>query len=603
MKIYGGGLVVRTLKRFGVEHLFSLPGHQTLSVFDACKVEGLDLISTRHEASAVYMAQAQSFVDREPGVVVLAGGPELTNALTGIVQAFYAHTPLVIISGSNTLQKRDRGFPQDMDQLQVVRPFTKWARSCHAVERIPEYIAAAFRHARRGRPGPVYLEIPYDVMETRISAQEAAYPEKPVAVRPGADPGLLEKLAEMLRKSRRPVAVAGSGAFWSGADAELLSFVQKTRIPLFLSNAALAMPFPAEEYFGVGSPGIDRPSLKAITEADLILLLGTRMNFMLGFGQPPFISPRQKIVHMDIEPEEIGANRPVDLSICGDLRTVLAALNMLDLRLPAGQVERWRMQLQRQMRGFEAELQALGRGKGRLIHPLRLVMDVETSRADDSMLVLDGANSILWALMVVKPHPRGGLVLSSMGELQAIGAGVPQALSLKRAYPERQVILHTGDGSLGYGIMEMETAMRYGIPLVVVVHNDSGWGMTRDMQIEYFGKNHEYGNQLGTIRYERMVEAMGGYGELVERAEDIRPALERACSSGKPACVNVMVDPKPQSPGLKTFMLMEVMLGKQTYYDNVPAWMRRLRPLGLDRAASGAMLQYLDRSLHRDMKS
>jgi len=193
-------------------------------------------------------------------------------------------------------------------------------------------------------------------------------------------------------------------------------------------------------------------------------------------------------------------------------------------------------------------------------------------------------------------------VLSTMGELQAIGAGVPQALALKRAHPDRQVILHTGDGSLGYGLMEMETAARYGIPLVIVVHNDSGWGMTRDMHVEFFGKNREFGNQLGVVHYERMVEAMGGHGEFVERGDEIQPALERALDSGKPACVNVMVDPSPQSPGLRTFMLMEVMLGKQTYYDRVPAWMRRLQSVGLDNAARGAMLRYLDAMLHSKME-
>jgi acetolactate synthase-1/2/3 large subunit len=297
----------------------------------------------------------------------------------------------------------------------------------------------------------------------------------------------------------------------------------------------------------------------------------------------------------------MGANRAVDLAIAGDLKTTLAALNSLDLPMADRAVHTWRTRLEREMAQFEKMLSTLGKGNRGLIHPMRLVTEMEASRTDDSMLVLDGANSILWALMAAKPRPQGGLVLSTMGELEAIGAGVPQALALKRAYPGRQVILHTGDGSLGYGLVEMETAVRYGIPLVVVVHNDSGWGMTRDMQAEFFGKGGGSGNQLGVVHYERMVEALDGHGEFVERAEDIRPAIERALASGRPACVNVMVDPKPQSPGLKTFMLMEVMLGKQTYYDRVPAWMKKLQPAGLERAARGAMLRYLDRILHSDM--
>ncbi len=601
MNTYGGGLVTRTLKDFGVKHLFSLPGHQTLSVFDACHREGLDLISTRHEASAVYMAQALSFISREPGVVLLAGGPELTNALTGVAQAYYTNIPLVVISGSNTLQKRDKGFPQDMDQLQVVRPFTKWARRCHDVNRIPEYIASAFRHAMRGRPGPVYLEIPYDVMEKRVSTNSIDYSEKPEVIRSSCDPSLLQRLIEMLQKAKRPVAIAGSGAYWSGADAEILSFVQKTHIPLFFNNAALAMPFPPEEYFGVGSLGVGRPSLRAISEADLILLLGTRLNFMLGFGQPPFISSSQQIVQIDIEPEEVGANRHVDLAILGDLKTILKALNSFDLQLNAKSLDSWRSQVKGQIDSFKIELHKLAESKRTPMHPLHLVTELEAARTDGSILVLDGANSILWALMVIKPHRQGAIILSTMGELQAIGAGVPQAIAFKRACPNQQVILHTGDGSFGYGIMEMETAIRYGIPVVVVVHNDQGWGMTRDMQVEFFGKDHEFGNNLGVVHYERMVESIGGHGEFVEQGEELMPALNRALQSGKPACVNVMVDPKPKSPGLKTFMLMEVMLGKQTFYDKVPAWMHKLQSLKLDRTATKAMIQYMDRVLHNEM--
>ena len=600
MNLYGGGLVARTLKHFGVKHLFSLPGHQILSVFDACLDENLDLISTRHEASAVYMAQGLSFASREPGVVLLAGGPELTNALTGIAQAFYTKSPLLVIAGANTLQKRDRGFPQDMEQLQVVRPFTKWARSCHDVRRIPEYLAAAYRQALRGRPGPVYLEIPYDVMETKVDAGDIVLPEKPAALRPSGDLSSLRALAELLQQSMQPVAIAGSGALWSCAEAELLDFAQKTQIPLFLTNAALAIPFPPEAVSGMGSVGISRPSLEAIAEADLILLLGTRLNFLLGFGQPPFISMGQKIVQIDIEPEEIDFNRRVDLGITGDLKSSLQAFNSLQFSQPS--LAPWREQLREKVASFEAEIQPIATAPDVPIHPLRLVTDLESLRSDDSYLVLDGANSILWALMAAKVRPQGGILISTMGELEAIGAGVPQALALKRAHPERQVILHTGDGSFGYGAMEMETAVRYGIPIVVVVHNDCGWGMTRDMQVEFFGKGREIGNQLGVVRYDRLVEALGGHGEFVEQPEDFKPALERALQCGVPACVNVLVDAKPKSPGLMTFMLMEVMLGKQTYYDHIPDWMRRFHSMGMDRLATKAMLRYIAHMLHQEMK-
>jgi acetolactate synthase-1/2/3 large subunit len=346
--------------------------------------------------------------------------------------------------------------------------------------------------------------------------------------------------------------------------------------------------------------GAGRPSLEAIAEADLILLLGTRVNFLLGFGQPPFFSDKQGIVQFDIEPHEIDSNRRVDLGIVGDLKLSLQALNTLDFTQP--QLDRWRDRLQKKYARFEAELQALAASSVAPMHPMRLVTELEALRRDDSLLVLDGANSILWALLAVRPKPAGGLIISTLGDLEAIGAGIPHALALKRAHPERQVILHTGDGSFGYGAMEMETAVRYGIPIVVVVHNDKGWGMTRDMQNEFFGADRELGNQLGVVRYDRLVEALGGHGEFVEKPEQLKPALERALQSGLPACVNVMVDPEPKSPGLMMFMLMEVMLGKQTYFDRVPTWMRRLQSIGLDGQAAKIMLKYIDRMLHKQLK-
>jgi acetolactate synthase-1/2/3 large subunit len=261
----------------------------------------------------------------------------------------------------------------------------------------------------------------------------------------------------------------------------------------------------------------------------------------------------------------------------------------------------WHSRLQQKGPAYSKELNSLSTSASKPIHPLRLVSEIEVLRRDDSYLVLDGANSILWALMALQVKAQGGTILSTMGELQAIGAGVPQAIAIKRARPDHQVILHTGDGSLGYGLMEFETALRYDIPIVVVVHNDSGWGMTRDMQVEYFGKRREIGNRLGTVRYDQMIAAMGGYGELVEQPDDIQAAIQRALESGLPACVNVMVDPEPKSPGLITFFIMEVMLGKQTYYDKLPDWIRKLGNWGLETPVTKAILRYLDRRLHQQI--
>ena len=305
-------------------------------------------------------------------------------------------------------------------------------------------------------------------------------------------------------------------------------------------------------------------------------------------------------MQFDINPQEIGTNRRVDHAIVGDLKSSLQVLNALNFSMP--NLDNWRNRLRKKFDSFEAQLQQLAGSNAIPMHPIRLVKELESFRSEDSLLVLDGANSILWALLAARPKPSGGLVISTLGDLEAIGAGVPQALALKHAHPDQQVILHTGDGSFGYGAMEMETAVRCGIPIIVVVHNDKGWGMTRDMQVEFFGEDRELGNQLGLVRYDRFVEALGGHGEFVQDPQELRPALERAMGSGLPACVNVMVDPQPKSPGLMMFMLMEVMLGKETYFDQIPAVMRKMQSIGMDDYIRKLMLKYVDHNLHKEMK-
>ncbi len=599
MKIRGGAIVAKTLKKYGVRTLFSLPGHQILSIFDGCLDEKLRLISTRHELSAVYMAEGMSFANQEMGVALLAGGPELTDALTGLAKAFYANTPLFVISGTNPMAKRDMGFPQDMDQIEIVKPFSKWCKGCYDVKRIPEYINEAYRYALRGRPGPVYLEIPYDILEEKVRKEDVCFPEKPERMRSCGDETSLSTAIQLIAEAKKPMIIAGSGVFWSGAEEELKTFAGKSKMPLFITTAATAMRFPPQYISGVGTPAGGRYSLHAISKADLIILLGTRINFMLGFGQPPFISPEQKMIQVDIEPSEIGKNREKVVGIAGDLKEILKYFNS-NLKKQKS-LTSWLDYLAKERESFKNEISPLLSSDKVPIHPLRLINEIEKIRKKDSILVLDGSNSALWAVLGIEPRPEGPVLFSPIGDLEAIGAGIPHALAMKLQNPSKDVILHTGDGSFGFCAMEFETAVRENIPIVAVVHNDAGWGMTRDMQIEFFGKERQIGNQLGLVRYDLVVKALGGHGEFVEKPEDIHPALHRALSSGLPACVNVAIDPQPKSPGLIMWMLMEIMLGKKTYYDKIPSLMKHLESWHLDDFLSSMMLKYLEKKMHKKM--
>jgi thiamine pyrophosphate-dependent acetolactate synthase large subunit-like protein len=564
-------------------------------VYDACINEGIDVISTRHEAAAVYMAEATSYSSRKVGVAVLAGGPELTNALTGLAKAFYASTPLLVLAGTNTLKKLDLGFPQDMDQLGLVSHYTKWAKGCYDGRRIPEYIAAAFSHSLRGRPGPVYLEIPYDILEGDIKGA-VDFPDKPERLNLSGDPVSLDRARELLISAKRPIAIAGSGAVWSKSESILERFVQETSIPLLLAPTASPLMLPEELITGIGSPGVSVFSLETIARADLILLLGVRMNFVLGFGDEPFMSEGQKIIQVDIEPEELDSLRRIDVPIVGDLSTVLG--QWLEGGIQTPQLGQWLEELESLKLKEDRELAPLKNSDQFPIHPLRLVQDIEHHRGERSSLVLDGANSVLWNFLTMRPRKSGQILLSAVGSLEAIGAGIPHAIGLKLENPDQEVILHVGDGSFGYHFMEYETAMRYGIPFVAVVHNDRGWGMTRDMQREFYGKARQVGNELLDVRYDLLVRALGGYGEHVTEPSEISGAIQRASDSGLPACVNVSVDPQPQSPGLVTFMLLEVMLGRDSFYNSIPDLVQAAGRLGMDRVTSRFIRRFLARQFH-----
>jgi acetolactate synthase-1/2/3 large subunit len=599
MSVRGGAVLAKALSRFGVKRIFSLPGHQILAVYDACLDLGIEVISTRHEASAVYMAEAHAYASREAGVVLIAGGPELTNALTGIAKAYYTGTPLVVLSGTNTLEKLDRGFPQDMDQLAVVRPFTKWARGCYDARRIPEYLATAYRQSRRGRPGPVFLEIPYNLLEGEVKGA-VHYPDKPAVVHSAGEPSALEQGRVVLASARRPIAIAGSGAVWSRADETLETFVRETSLPLFLAPTGLPLQLSPEVVMGYGTPGAGAFSMDAIAQADVLLLLGERVDFALGFGQEPFMSRGQCLIQVDPESEALGSVREADIPIFGDVKQVLTT--WLEGGFHNEHLAAWVEKLLRRRAAYRDELVRITAADQVPVHPLHLVEELERGRGERSTLVLDGANSVLWNFLSMRPRSGGQIVLSPAGSLESIGAGVPHALALKLANPERDVLLHVGDGSLGYHLMEFETAVRYGIPFVAVVHNDSGWGMTRDMQAEFFGAGREIGNRLLAVRYDLLVRALGGYGEHVTDPGEIAGAVRRAFDSGLPACINVAVDPKPRSPGLEIFMLLEIMLGHDSFYDRIPDVIRRAERVGLGRLTSRLMRRYMARKFRSKMR-
>ena len=529
-EINGGRLVARALKQEGVECIFGLPGGQIDAIFQGCKDEGIRLIDTRHEQAAVFMAEGWSWLTGKPGIAVATAGPGVTNAVTGIWNAQGKGSPIIVFGGKAPIGSFDMGASQDMDSLALAKTITKWAKAGYETKRVGEYVSMAFRHALSGRPGPVYLEFPQDVLDAKIDESEITMPVNyRTTARPQGDSALVKEAVELLLDAKRPLIIIGAGVWWSQVEKELEEFIELTKIPVSGGQWGIRGDHPLR----LGGRGSSQ-------QADVVLILGTRIDFRLRYGRAPMFSEDCKWIQVDIEPTEIGRNRPFDIGIVGDIKAVLGQMieeagDRCKGREELPWVNECREQVKRQREQFEP----LMNSDNSPVHPARLCREVRDFIDTDATVIVDGGEISLWGFSIVRNYEPGHLL--GIGPTGTIGIGSGYAMAAKMARPDKQVLLLSGDGSFGMNAMEFDTMVRHNLPVVAVISNDSGWGMIIHMQ-EAKGLDRVVGTELGFVRYDKVVEALGGYGEMVEKPEDIRPALERAFASGKPACVNVRCD-------------------------------------------------------------
>lgn len=541
--ISGAQLLVKALKQEGIDRIFSLCGDHLNAVYHACLEQGIRIVDVRHESAAAHMADGWARVTGRPGVCAVTGGPGHTNAITGVATAFLAGSPVIFLSGAFETIGADRYTFQELDQIGLARPITKWARLVTDPKRIPEYTATAFREAMAGRPGPVHLSLPVDVLLKRVeeegitfSSPERYRPES----RPQGEPRLIEQAFELLRRAERPVLIAGSGTFWAKASEELQRFIERTKIPLFTVDLARGIVSDLHPFcFGYADPFLSKTAQVAFQEADVVLLIGKRFDFRLGFGGPKVFNPHAKVIQIDITQQELGRNRGVELGVLADARAALEQL--LAITRTPWQEKPWVRHLRTIRQEWRESLKPYEESEATPIHPLRLCREVKEFLTEEAIIAIDGGDFLQWPRMVL-PARRPGHWLR-LGSLGTVGAALPLALAAKLAKPEAPVVLFIGDGGMGFYGYEFHTAVRHNLPIVAIVGNDQGWGMERQIQAAIYGEDKTVGVELGLLRYDRIVEAMGGHGEFVEKPEELRPALERAFASGLPACVNVMIQP------------------------------------------------------------
>ena len=531
-KIDGSTLVVKALRDEGVDAVFYLAGGPMLDVASRCKETGIRLIDCRHEQAAAMAAHAYSRVSGRHGVCFACSGPGTTNLITGVGNAYLDAAPVVALGGASPISQEGMGAFQEMDQVGMLKPITKWAERVKHIERIPELMNKAFRIAAGGQPGPVYLDLPSDVIYRLVEEKDVRFPDKPHKIpRIAADPELVKNAVKLLKEAQRPIILTGTGVFWSGAMAELREFVELTHIPFYTTPQGRGViPEDHELCF----PGARS---RAFKEADVVLVIGTRFNFIIGYGMPPRFAADVKFIQIDISAPEIGRNRPVHIGIVGDAGTVLHQL----IREGRDTVlKRDALPWIDVLRGYHSRSQEktekIMNADSSPMHPLRLCKAVGEFMDRDAVIVVDGHEILNFARQSIPTHVPGHRI--NAGPNGCMGVAVPFGLGAKAAKPDTQVIALSGDGSFGMNGMEIDTMVRHNIPVIVMICYNGGWAAEGAMDV---------GRDLGFSRYDKMAEVFGAHGEYVEKFEDIRPALERAAASGKPAVINVIVDPKARS--------------------------------------------------------
>ncbi|MBU1206952.1 MAG: thiamine pyrophosphate-binding protein [Proteobacteria bacterium] len=556
MMIDGGEMVVRMLKKEGVTYLFSLSGGHINPIYNACLDHNIRIIDTRHEQGAAFMADGWARVTRSAGVCAFTAGPGHTNAITGLKAAELAQTPVVAISGHSELSRLEMGALQEMDQVRTAEAVTKRAWFVAETKRIPEYLSMAFRHALTFPYGPVSVNIPIDLMMQKMEEEQIHFPlEYRTDSQPYGDPRLVEKAAEMLQKASRPAMIVGNGAWYTRAEEELLRLAEVTHIPIFTQETARGI-IPDSHPDCYGEPnGRINGAAELLSECDVALLLNVVLNSRLQYGQ--VFNSNAAIIQVENHSLAIGYNRKIELGIVGSPKYVLSQLTEQAEKKGPFRTREWAERLRKRQLEKKKTWEEGWKSNERPIHPLRLAREITDFLGKDDMVVFDGGDIKFWVRTTLGAAKPGHTV--DNGPFGNLGSGIPHAIGAKVAFPNRRVLIVNGDGSFGLNAMEFDTAVRHNIPIVSVIGNDQAWGMILHNQREVYGHDRVVGSRLGPVRYDRVVEALGGYGELVEDPSEIKPALERAFASGKPACVNVMTQAR-LSPVTEASLLWKVKM-------------------------------------------
>ena len=550
MKIRGGALLARAFAEKGITHVFTLSGgfcNPALEGFADC---GMTVINAPHEQVAGHLADGTTRITRKPAICLV--GPEgFANAVPAMMEAWGERSPVIFVTGSSTLKRQGSGGFKEIDDVSIAAPLTKYSASVTDGSRIPEFVDRAYKIALSGYPGPVHLSVPVDIMFSSFE-EDSQRDERPFVRKaespPKAwpEPQRLQSILEEFEKSKKPMLIGGHGVWWGNAEKKLEEVGKTLKIPVYnIPYHQKLLPETSDAYMGLADIHQYPPSAKALEESDLVMMLGGRLDNQMNFGNPPLFPKNSRLICINGSPEELEQNRSADQILLSDPSAFLEALMDFGKSRTSKERDEW-YSLQKILRQewVESSLSDLEQEEpdDLMMHPLRLALEVQSLMNQNDWLVIDGGNTHFWSEIAVNMAGAQGKELAGIlhpGSFSMLGVGVSFGLAAKLNHPQDRVVVISGDGAFLSGGLSIEAAFQENVPITVVIDNNGGLTTISQQQERLFADERHVATDFRDIPFHTMFEGMGGHGELVEKPEDLQPALERALSSGKTACVNV----------------------------------------------------------------
>ncbi|MBV8494019.1 MAG: oxalyl-CoA decarboxylase [Alphaproteobacteria bacterium] len=532
-EIKGADLLAKSLKEQGVQYMFGVVGFPVGPLAEAAQKAGLPYIGMRNEQTASYAAGAVGYLTGRPGSCIVVTGPGVVHGLAGLANAQQNCWPMILIGGASETYRNGMGAFQEERQVLGATPFCKWAHGIEHVNRIPFYVEMAVRQTIYGRPGSAYLDFPDDIIQGACDEDKAVKVAKcPDPPRPMAGPQDVNRALDLLASAQRPLVIIGKGMAYANAENEVRAFIERTQLPFLRSPMGKGV-VPDDHPLSVAAA-----RTLALQQADVVFLMGARFNWIMHFGQAPRYAPDLKVIQLDIEPEAMHQNKPADVPLLGDGKAIMAQLNqaLAGRQWFYPKETPWREAITKKARENAETIRPQIEDDSAPGNYYRLLKDVREWMPKNAILSAEGAGTMDIGLTQLPSYEARACL--NAGTYGTMGVGLGQAIAAAVVHPDRPVVHLSGDSAIGFSGMEMETLCRYGMPVKIVVLNNGGVGPGMPEIPQNPMLNMRPNTLIWGARYDKMMQAFGGYGAYVEEPKDLRAALDEAMKFKGPALVN-----------------------------------------------------------------